>query len=279
MSAFPRFRRARPDSKALPAPADGAMREDLDEEEGPGARMSFLEHLDELRRRIVAAAVAIGVGCVVSFAFIGRIYDFVMRPLAEMLPKGSKLIIVEPTEGFVLYLKIALLSGIILASPFVLWQVWLFVAPGLYARERRLVVPFVIFGTVGVVVGAAFSHYLLFPLTWRFLASFSGEYTMFSPRIETTFGLYAKMMLGVAAVFQMPTAVYFLARLGIVTARFLVRQFKYAVLIIFIVAAVITPSGDPMTQTLFAVPMVVLYLISIAVAWIFGKRRAADEAA
>ena len=129
------------------------------------------------------------------------------------------------------------------------------------------------------MVGAAFSHYLLFPLTWRFLASFSTEYTMFMPRIETTFGLYAKMMLGVALVFQMPTAVYFLARLGIVTARFLVRQFKYAVLIIFVVAAVITPSGDPMTQTLFAAPMIVLYLISIVIAWIFGKKRAAEEAA
>jgi len=274
MSAFPLLRRARAGDKALPpSPPSETDRDDLDEGNGPGGRMSFLEHLDELRRRIVISAIAVGVGFLVSFAFINRIYDFVMRPLAEMLPKGSKLLIVEPTEGFVLYLKIALLTGIILAAPVVLWQAWLFVAPGLYSREKRLVIPFVLFGSIGVVVGAAFSHYLLFPLTWTFLGKFGGEYTMFSPRIAETFSLYAKMMLGVALVFQMPTAVYFLARLGIVTARFLARQIKYAVLIIFVVAAVITPSGDPMTQTVFAAPMIVLYLISIVIAWIFGKKK------
>ncbi len=258
-------------------PTDGRIDDELsdDEPSGSGARMSFLEHLDELRRRIIAACIGILVGCLVSFTFITKIYDFIMKPLAAMLPAGSKMIYTEPTEAFVLYLKLALLSGVILASPVVLWQVWLFIAPGLYAREKRIAIPFVVLATIGFVAGAAFSHYLLFPWMWRFLASFGNDYMMFAPKIESVFSLYAKMMLGMALIFQMPTVVYFLARLGLVTAGFLIRQFKFAVLIIFIVAAVITPTGDMLTQTLFAAPMVGLYLISIVIAWIvgFGRRR------
>ncbi len=275
------FRRSRAHAKkALPAAADAAADADTDldgEEESPGAKMSFLEHLDELRHRIVVSLVAVLVGCLVSFAFIGRIFEFVMKPLAGMLPQGSKLVWTEPTEAFVLYLKVALLAGIIAAAPVILWQVWLFVAPGLYAREKKLAIPFIVLGTVGFVVGAGFSHYLLFPVTWRFLASFANEYMQPMLKIESVFSLYAKMMLGIGIVFQMPTVVYFLARIGVVTARFLIRQFKYAVLGIFIVAALITPTGDPLTQTLFAGPMIGLYVISIGIAWIFQKKRTPDD--
>lgn len=270
-----RSRRRQPEERLPALPTTPRAPED-DEEGLEGAKMSFLEHLDELRQRIIWSLVAVGVGCLLSFAFIQRIYDFIMRPLAALLPAGSHLVFTEPTEAFVLYLKIALLTGIIVAAPVILWQAWLFVAPGLYAHEKRLAIPFIVFGTLGFVIGAAFSHYLLFPVTWRFLASFANEYTMFMPKIESVFSLYAKMMLGVGLIFQMPTAIYFLARIGVVTARFLIRQFKYAVLIIFIVAAIITPTGDPLTQTLFAGPMVALYLVSIVVAWIFGKKRAAE---
>jgi sec-independent protein translocase protein TatC len=252
---------------------------DAEEEETPGAKMSFLDHLDELRRRIIASLVAVAVGCLISFTFITKIYAFIMKPLADLLPEGSKLVFTEPTEAFMLYLKMALLAGIIIAAPIVLWQVWLFISPGLYTREKKVAVPFVVLGSVGFVLGAACSHYILFPVTWRFLASFANEYTMFMPKIESVFSLYAKMMLGMGLIFQMPTLVYFLARLGLVTARFLARQFKYAVLIIFIIAAVITPTGDPMTQTVFAAPMVLLYLISIVIAWAFGKKRRGEAAA
>lgn len=250
------------------------------ESEEPGARMSFLEHLDELRTRLIIALAAVGVGCLVSFAFIQRLYDFVMRPLAEMLPKGSSpgLVYTEPTEAFVLYLKIALLAGIILALPVVLWQVWLFIAPGLYAKEKRLAIPFIVLATIGFVGGAAFSHYLLFRWTWKFLASFAQPgYLLFMPKIESVFSLYVKILLGMGVIFQMPTVVYFLARMGVVTAGFLLRHFKYAVLLIFLVAAVITPTGDMLTQTLFAAPMLGLYLISILIAWIFGRRRVHEE--
>jgi sec-independent protein translocase protein TatC len=241
--------------------------------ETAGARMSFLEHLEELRKRLLVCVVALGVGFLVAFAFIDRLYAFIMRPLAEMLPKGAKMQYTEPTEAFILYLKIAFLAGIFLSAPVILWQLWLFIAPGLYSKEKKFAVPFILMGSAFFVAGALFSHYMLFPWTWRFLASFSSDWVVFQPKIEPTFSLYSKMLLGMGLVFQMPTIVFFLAKMGLVSARFLLRNFKYAFLIIFIVAAVITPTGDMLTQTLFATPMVALYLVSIVIAWIFGKKR------
>jgi sec-independent protein translocase protein TatC len=241
--------------------------------EGGGAKMTFLEHLDELRKRIVVSLAAVAVGCVVAFTFVEKIYSFIMDPLNRLLPKGSTFVFTEPTEAFVLYVKMALLAGIILAMPVILLQAWLFVAPGLYAKEKRLAAPFVILATTGFVGGAAFTHYLLFPWMWIFFASFATDKLAFLPRIEPVFALYVKMVMGMGLVFQMPAVVYSLARIGLVTARFLIKSSKYAILIIFIAAAVITPSGDMLTQTLFALPMIGLYIISIAIAWIFGKRR------
>jgi len=241
--------------------------------EGGGAKMTFLEHLDELRKRIVVALAAILVGCLVAFTFVQQIYDFVMDPLNRLLPAGSTFVFTEPTEAFLLYMKMALLAGVIMAVPVILLQVWLFIAPGLYAKEKRLAAPFVILATVGFVGGAAFTHYLLFPWMWIFFASFATDKLTFLPRIAPVFALYVKMVLGMGLVFQMPAIVYSLARIGLVTARFLIKSFKYAVLIIFIVAAVITPSADMLTQTLFAAPMIGLYIISIGIAWVFGKRR------
>jgi sec-independent protein translocase protein TatC len=162
---------------------------------------------------------------------------------------------------------------VIIAMPVILLQAWLFVAPGLYSKEKRLAAPFVILATVGFVGGAAFTHYLLFPWMWVFFASFANDKLTFYPRVEPVFALYVKMILGMGLVFQMPAVVYSLARMGLVTARFLIKSIKYAILIIFIASAVITPSGDMLTQTLFAGPMIGLYIISIGIAWVFGKRR------
>ena len=200
--------------------------------------MTFLEHLDELRKRIVVSLAAIGVGCLVAFTFVQKIYDFVMDPLNRLLPKGSTLVYNEPTEAFVLYVKMALLAGVIMAMPVILSQAWLFVAPGLYAKEKRLAAPFVVLATVGFVGGAAFTHYLLFPWMWTFFASFANDKLTFYPRVEPVFALYVKMILGMGLVFQMPAVVYSLARIGLVTARFLIKSFKYAILIIFVAAAV-----------------------------------------
>jgi sec-independent protein translocase protein TatC len=242
--------------------------------------MTFLEHLDELRKRIIVAVASIGVGCAIAFTFVNSIYDFVMHPLSAILPKGSHFIFTEPMEAFILKMKMALIVGIMIAMPVTLWQVWLFIAPGLYAKEKKLAIPFIVLASAGFAGGAAFSHYLLFPWMWQFFGSFANDELVFLPRIAPVFSLYMQMLLAMGLVFQMPALVYPLARMGIVTGRFLARHFKYAVLIIFIASAVITPSGDPMTQTLLAAPMVGLYLVSIVIAFIFGKKRkpaAADE--
>jgi sec-independent protein translocase protein TatC len=269
MALFPLFRSS---DESTPDDTDGWGDSPS---EGGGGKMTFLEHLDELRKRLAVSLVSILVGCVIAFTFVGKIYAFIMDPLNALLPKGSGFIFTEPMEAFFLSVKMALLAGVIIAMPVILLQAWLFIAPGLYAKEKRLAVPFIVLATVGFVGGAAFAHYLLFPWMWIFFASFATDKLSFMPRIEPVFALYVKMVLAMGLVFQMPAIVYTLARIGLVTARFLIKSFKYAVLIIFIAAALITPSGDAVTMTLFAVPMVGLYFISILIAWIFGKRRAA----
>ena len=235
--------------------------------------MSFLEHLDELRTRLTVSALALLGGFLVAFAFSGYVFDFIMRPLQEALPPGGQLVYTEPAEAFLLYLKIAALAGTVLAAPIVMWQLWLFIAPGLYTNEKRYAIPFVLLSSVFFVSGAAFSHYLVFPFAWRFFASFGSDYVEFMPRIAPAFSLYAKMALAMGAVFQMPTLVLFLARMGVVTAGFLVRQIKYAILVIFILAAVLTPGPDVVSQLLMAGPMVLLYALSILIAWAFGRKR------
>ena len=235
--------------------------------------MSFLEHLDELRTRLTVSALALLGGFLVAFAFSGYVFDFIMRPLQEALPPGGQLVYTEPAEAFLLYLKIAALAGTVLAAPIVMWQLWLFIAPGLYTNEKRYAIPFVLMSSVFFVSGAAFSHYMVFPFAWRFFASFGSDYVEFMPRIAPAFSLYAKMALAMGAVFQMPTLVLFLARMGVVTAGFLVRQIKYAILVIFILAAVLTPGPDVVSQLLMAGPMVLLYALSILIAWAFGRKR------
>lgn len=252
--------------------------DDDEEDEGIGGKMSFLEHLDELRQRLIRALLAVLVGFLVAVAFINPIFDFVMAPLQAILPSGGKLIYTEPTEAFMLYMKMAALVGLMLALPVVLWQLWSFIAPGLYAHEKRFAIPFVMMSTVFFIGGALFSHYVVFPAMWRFFASFSTDTVEFAPRIEPVFSLYVRMALGMGAVFEMPTLVMFLARVGLVTPRFLIRHTKYAILIIFVVAAIVTPSPDVVSQFLLALPMIVLYAFSIVVAWVFQKRRTPADA-
>jgi sec-independent protein translocase protein TatC len=264
-----------PGSKA-PARPDYDPDDDLDFDDGAG-KMSFLEHLDELRRRLVYAIISVAVGFLVALFFIDRIFGFVMRPLQEILPNGGRLVYTEPTEAFLLQLKVAALAGLVMAAPLVIWQLWLFIAPGLYANEKRFAVPFVFFSSLSFVGGAAFSHFIVFPTAWAFLAGFTTDYMEFLPKISSTFGLYSKMLLAFGLIFQMPVLVFALSRMGVVTAGFLARHTKYAILVIFIVAAVISPTGDPVNQALMAVPMVALYGVSILIAWISGRRRASNE--
>ena len=255
-----------------PAGFDIVPENDENDTDTSGAKMGFLEHLDELRRRIVSASIAVAVGVLVCFAFINRIVDFILAPTRAALPPGVKMIYTQPGEAFSLYVQIALIAGAVAAAPWIMFQVWMFIAPGLYSNEKKLAIPFVLFTTIGFVLGAAFNHYIAFPFMMAFFASFNTAELAFMPRLEDTFGLYTKMLLGMGIVFQMPTVVFFLAKMKLLTARFLVSNFKYAFLIIFVAAAVITPTGDMMTQTIFAAPMVGLYLLSIVIAWVVNPR-------
>src|SRR5437867_1719067 len=259
----------------FPSSQSGALQipPDDDDESDAGGKMSFLEHLDELRKRIVNSAIAIGVSVVIGFTWINQIFDFILAPTRKALPPGVKLIYTEPGEAFSLYVTIALIMGVVIATPVIMYQVWKFIAPGLYSNEKRLAFPFVVLTTGGFLLGAAFNHYIAFPFMMAFFASFNTPDLAFMPKLDEVFGLYTKMLLGMGIVFQMPAVVFFLAKMKMITARFLLANFKYAFLIIFIAAAVITPTGDMMTQTIFAAPMVALYILSIVIAWVVGPKR------
>jgi sec-independent protein translocase protein TatC len=230
-------------------------------------RASVLDHLEELRKRLVRACIAVAVGMGVAFFFIDRIVNFVLAPTRAALPPGASLIYTQPTEAFSLYIQVAMMAGAILTSPVVVYQLWRFIAPGLRGSDKNLAVPFVLLMTTGAIGGAAFGHYIVFPYMISFFGTFSSAKLTFMPKLDDVFGLYTKMILGMVIVFQIPTLAYFLARLGLVTARLLWRNFKYAVFVIFILAAILTPSADPWNQTVFAAPMIALYLLSILIAW------------
>jgi sec-independent protein translocase protein TatC len=251
--------------------------EDPDRFEDSTGKMSFLEHLDELRKRLIYIVYGLVGGCALAYLFIQRIFDFIMKPMYTILAHqpngGAKLIFTAGPEPFMLFVKIGFIAGIFISSPWILWQVWKFIAPGLYTHEKKFAIPFVVLSTVCFVLGGMFAHIVAFPWTWVFFNSFGTEYMVFMPKVDDAFDLYTKMVLGFGLIFQMPTLVLFLARMGVVTGQFLLKYFKYAVLIITIVAAVVSPGTDAMSTIVFAVPMLGLYIVSIAIAFIFQKRK------
>ena len=243
----------------------------IDDDESD-SRMGFLEHLEELRVRLIRCCIAIAIGMLIAFGFVDRLVDTLLASIEGALPAGTSLVFIKPPEGFSLWLNVALVAGLLLAAPFVMYQVWRFIAPALYANEKKFAIPFVALTSVGSVSGALFSHYLLFPSTMRFFGAFSSPRMRFMPGVEDTIDLYLKMMLGMMVVFQIPTVVFFLAKMRVVTARFLWRHTQYAILAIAILAAVLTPSTDPWNQIAFALPMIALYMFSIGLAWLVAPK-------
>jgi sec-independent protein translocase protein TatC len=243
--------------------------------------MSLMEHLEELRKRIIRAALAIIAGFFVAYAFHAQIYGLMARPItfalaAHHLP--TQLVYHNPIDPFNLYLKISLMVGCIIASPFVLYQVWMFISPGLYANEKRYVVPFMA-STVGLfLAGAYFGYRWVYPGSLEFLLGYSKE---FRPLIEINeyTSLFLTVILGLGVTFELPIVIMFLSLFGIVTPRFLWKNIRYAILIIFIIAAIITPTPDVLTMCVFATPMLTLYLISIGVShMVHPSRRRRREA-
>jgi sec-independent protein translocase protein TatC len=235
-------------------------------------KMSFLEHLDELRVRLIHSVVALCVGFALCWNWHQEIFHFLTEPLRKAFP-DIKFIFTGPSEALILYMKMAFFVGIFLAAPYIFYQAWAFISPGLHAHEKRYVVPFVAGGSVCFVGGAAFGHYILFPATFGFLGGFGGSDMQFLPKIDEYFTFYSWFLLGLGAVFQTPVIILTLSRIGLVTPAFLLRQWKWAVVASFIIAAFVTPSPDMVNQTALAVPMIGLYLLGVLVAWLFGRPR------
>lgn len=265
-----------PNSPALSA----ANEAQLSRAELPG--MSLLEHLEELRRRIIYSIIAVAVGVSATFWYAEAIYRLMERPVMQALRENhfpEKLIYTNPTEPFNVYLKIALISGIFVASPAILYQVWMFISPGLYRNEKRYVVPFMV-GTVGLFVGGGYFGYrIVYPQALSFLIGYGKD---FQPLISISqyTDLFLTVIIGLGAVFELPTIIFFLALMGVVDARFLWTYARYSILIIFIIAAIVTPTTDILNMCIFAAPMLVLYFISIGIAWfVHPKRRNRKKAA
>ncbi len=235
------------------------------------AKQTFIEHLEELRKRLVVSLIAVGIGFIVCYIFSKEIFEFLMLPLQRALPSGATMIFTTPAEAFFTYMKVGLLAGVFVASPIVLYQIWLFVAPALYSHEKKYVIPFVFSSTVLLVAGAAFGYFVAFPVFAKFFMHFATDFIQPAPRLKESFSFCATLLLTFGLTFELPLFMLFLSKLGVIDARMLARNRKYVIIIIFIVAAVLTPP-DPLSQVMMAVPLVVLYEVSIWVARIFGKK-------
>jgi sec-independent protein translocase protein TatC len=236
-------------------------------------RMTFLEHLEDLRRRLLWSFVAIAAGFLVCWWRSKEIFQILSAPVLNALPAGTKLAYTQLTEPFMLYINVALIAGIFVASPVLLWQLWLFVAPGLYKREKKWVLPFVFSSVVFFVGGGYFGYSVAFPMVANFLVSTGTDFTPVL-KIEDYLDIVTKILFGMGIVFETPLLIFFLARIGVVDEKWLLAKFRYAVLIIFIIAAIITPTPDIPTQCAFALPMCGLYLLGVLLAWAFKKRDA-----
>ncbi len=244
---------------------------DQDEQELSG-QMSFLDHLEELRKRIINSLIAVGVAVAVSWGFADTLYKLVSRPISKA--GVSSLVFSTPTEGFNLELKLALMAAVFLSSPFILGQVWLFIAPGLYKHERRYALPFIFFSSLLFVTGGLFGYFVAFPFALQFLIEWEKKMgaTVLINASEY-FDLFIMVELGLAVIFEIPAVIFVLARIGLVSGPFLLRNTRYAILGSAVVAAVITPTTDIPNMLMMALPMVGLYLLGVVVAYVFGKKR------
>ncbi len=239
-------------------------------------KLPLTAHLEELRKRLIYSFLAIGVAFALCYAFIKPIVEILMRPLVQVLPQGSTLVFTAVPEAFFIYLKAAFLAGIFFSSPFILYQIWAFVSPGLYQREKKYIFPYLIVSSVFFVGGAFFCYYIVFPVVFRFFLSFASETIRPLPAIKDYLAFTIKLLLAFGLLFQWPALILFLARMGVVSSSILSRNRKYAVLVIFVAAAVLTPP-DLVSQLLLAGPLLAMYEGSIWMAKFFGKKEEKAE--
>ena len=232
--------------------------------------MSFLEHLDELRSRLFRIAIVFVVVLAACWLVSDRILAFLLKPIRDHLFMGGDIIFISLTEPFMVYMKASAIAAVFVSAPYVLWQVWGFVAPGLYKTERRAGALFIVLGTAFFVAGGAFGYYVALPLTAQWLLSLGSQFKA-QLTLTSAFDFENRMLLGAGLVFEMPIIILVLSRFGIVTPGFLIRHLRMAIMVIAIAAALITPSGDALTMTVFTLPMIALYLIGVGFAWIAAK--------
>lgn len=241
--------------------------------------MPFTQHLEELRNRLIISVVAIGVGFIACYGFKEQIFEILMKPWIAALPKGqeAKLIYTAPHEAFFTYMKVSFVAGIGVAMPVIFYQMWKFIAPGLYDNEKKYLIPIVFFSTFFFVGGALFGYFFVFPVGFQFFTSFASEFI--TPMISTRefFSFSVRMLFAFGFVFELPIFAFFLAKLGIINTKLLKSKRKYAIVLIFIVAALITPSPDVFSQCLMAGPLLVLYEVSVWVTYFFGKKEKPAE--
>jgi sec-independent protein translocase protein TatC len=235
-------------------------------------KIPFTAHLEELRTRLITCSIAIGAGFAVAYFFKEKLFQILTRPLMNVMQSGEKLIFTGLPEAFFAYLKVALLTGIILASPVILYQFWVFIAPGLYRKERKLLIPIVLLSTIFFTGGALFGYFIVFPFGFKFFLGFASDTIRPMPSMKEYLTLATKLLLAFGVVFELPIVLTFMARLGIVSVPFLKKNRKYALLIFFAGAAILTPP-DVITQLMMAFPLMLLYEISIIGAKIFGKKK------
>jgi sec-independent protein translocase protein TatC len=248
---------------ALPAP----------EPRGPAERMPFLEHLGELRRRLIYSTIALVACSAVAFSYAPQLFELLRMPLAQL--PSSKMIVLGPLEMFITYIKLALLAGVMAASPIVLWQLWQFVSPGLYPRERRMVIPFIVAGTACFVGGAAFCFYLVLPASFRYLIDMVPLSVEAHYSVSLYFSLVIQLMLAFGVVFELPLIMTLLGAAGLVDAPAYRRFRKYWIVLATIIGGVLTPTPDPMTQMMMAVPLIIFFELGILGAQaVAGGRRA-----
>ena len=239
-------------------------------------KLPLTEHLVELRKRIVICIAAVGIGFSISYLFSEKLFFILSRPLIVLLPEGNSFIFTNITEAFFTYLKLSFFAGIFIASPVILYEIWCFVAPGLYDREKRYLFPFVFFSSIFFLGGTSFGYFFVFPIAFKFFLGFNSEYIRMLPSIKEYLSFSCKFLLAFGIVFELPVFILFLSKLGIVNEKQLRSNRKFVIVIVFIIAAFLTPP-DVVSQVLMAVPLIGLYEISIGVAKIFGKKMEKEE--
>jgi len=239
-------------------------------------KLPLTTHLEELRKRLIVSLIAVVTGFSVSYFFKDQLFHVLTRPIEKHLPEGSTLQYIGVAEAFVTYLKLCLFSGLFLAMPVILFEAWRFVSPGLYNREKRYVIPFVLFTTMFFVGGAAFCYFFVFPFVFSFFMEFSDQSLRAMPALQQYLAFVTHMLIAFGLVFEMPIIFFFLGRVGLVNYRWLARQRRVAVVLIFVAAAVLTPGPDVASQLLLAGPLLVLFELSLQVVRITGRKPAPE---